>query len=623
MSNGMGRRQDQMRGIRGGKGGMRMAMTMKPEKARDVRGTVRKLFSYLAPVRRRLFGVLILAIASTVFAILSPKVVGNTITILFSGAMAMLQGAEGAAIDFEAIARLLVLLGILYLFSSLFTFLVQYIMAGVAQETVYRLRREVKEKLTRLPLQFLDSRSHGDILSRFTNDIDLISTTMQQSLTQMITSAVSLLGIVVMMLTISPLLTLLTLFTLPLSINAIRAIAKRSQKFFTEQQHILGELNGHIEEMYTGHREVKAFNFVPIALQAFEEKNEALYSAAWKAQFISGIVMPVMHAINSLAYVIISVVGGIFVMRQIMLIGDIQAFIQYSRQFSRPIQQAAGIVNLMQSTIAAAERVFEILSEEEQPQDTPQHQLESVAGVVEFRNVSFSYLAGVPLIRDMNIRIAPGQSAAIVGPTGAGKTTIVNLLMRFYDIQEGAIMVDGYDIRELSRSNLRDTFGMVLQDAWLFKGTIRENIAYGRESATNEEVVAVARAAHADHFIRTLPDGYDTVLNEDASNISQGQRQLLTIARAFLADPAILILDEATSSVDTRTELIIQHAMAALIRGRTNFIIAHRLSTIRQADIILVMDKGRIVEQGTHDDLLARDGFYADLYNSQFTGIDI
>jgi len=472
-------------------------------------------------------------------------------------------------------------------------------------------------------LKFFDSHSHGDVLSRVTNDIDLISTTLQQSLAQVITSVVSLIGIIIMMLTISPLLTLVTILTLPLSFIAVKAIAKRSQKYFAEQQKILGEVNGHIEEMYTGHKEVKAFNREKESVHIFDEKNKELYEVGWKAQFISGIIMPIMMFINNIGYVIICVVGGIFATKRLIEIGDIQAFIQYSRQFAQPIQQTANIANLLQSTIAAAERVFEILEEQEEIGD-PESPIviSKPKGEVHIEHVDFQYKPDIPLITDMNIAVKAGQSVAIVGPTGAGKTTLVNLLMRFYELQAGTIYVDGIDITKMQRGNLRNIFGMVLQDTWLFKGSIRGNIAYGKEGATEDEIIAVAKAAHADHFIRTLPDGYDTVLNEEASNISQGQKQLLTIARAFLSNPSILILDEATSSVDTRTELIIQKAMGALMKGRTNFIIAHRLSTIRDADTILVMNEGNIIEQGTHQQLLDADGFYADLYNSQFAGED-
>jgi ATP-binding cassette subfamily B protein len=589
------------------------------EKPKDFKGSFKKLLTYLKPVKLRLIVVFMMAIGATIFSIWSPKVMGKAITALFQGIMAKMKGIPGGGIDFNHIFHILLTLGCLYLVSALFNFLMQYIMAGVAQNTVYTMRNDIKTKLNRLPLKFYDTHSHGDVLSRVLNDIDLISTTLQQSLTQVITAVVSIIGITIMMLTISPVLTLVTILTLPLSLFGIRSIAKRSQKYFAKQQKDLGELNGHIEEMFTGHREIKLFNREEESIETFEKKNEELYQVGWKAQFMSGIIMPIMNSINSLGYVLISVVGGIFVTKRLIEIGDIQAFIQYSRQFSQPVTQTANIANMIQSTIAAAERVFEILGEEEEISESDHPDiLTDPKGEVRIEHVDFQYSPDIPLIKDLNLSVEPGQSIAIVGPTGAGKTTLVNLLMRFYEIQNGTISIDGLDIRNLQRSDLRKTFGMVLQDTWLFRGTIRENIAYGKENATEEEIIRVAKAAHADHFIRTLPEGYDTVLNEDASNISQGQKQLLTIARAFLANPTILILDEATSNVDTRTELIIQKAMSALMKDRTNFVIAHRLSTIRDANTILVMNNGSIIEQGSHRDLLAANGFYADLYNSQF-----
>lgn len=607
-----------------GTGAMHGTMMMQGEKPKDFKGSFGKLLACLKPFRSRLILVLFLAALSTVFTILSPKVLGKAITKLFEGLMMRMQGVPDASIDFTYIMRILIILAGLYAASSLFMFLMQYLMAIVSQKTVYNLRKDVKNKLTKLPLKYYDMHSHGDILSRMTNDIDLISTTLQQSLTQVITSVVTLIGIIVMMLTISPVLTLVTVLTLPLSFIVVKSIVKRSQKYFAEQQKVLGELNGHVEEMFTGHREVRAFNHEQESIAIFEEKNEALYEVGWKAQFVSGVIMPMMQSIGSLGYVIISVVGGIFVTRQTIAIGDIQAFIQYSRQFTHPIQQTANIANLIQSTIAAAERVFEILDEEEELSDPENPKLlDELKGAITLDRVAFRYTPEKPLIEDLSIDVKPGSSIAIVGPTGAGKTTLVNLLMRFYEIDHGSILIDGTNICDIPRGNLRDCFGMVLQDSWLFKGTVKENIAYGRDGATDEEIRAVAKAAHADHFIRTLPDGYDTLLNEEASNISSGQKQLITIARAFLADPAVLILDEATSNVDTRTELIIQHAMAALMKGRTNFIIAHRLSTIRDADTILVMNEGSIVEQGSHTRLLEANGFYADLYNSQFAGEEI
>jgi ATP-binding cassette, subfamily B, multidrug efflux pump len=596
-------------------------MMMPGQKPKNFKRTFRRLAGYLRPYRWKLLVVLLTAIASTVFSILSPKIMGHATTKLFEGMIAKAKGIPGAAIDFQAIWQIVMLLAGLYVMSAVFGYIQQYMMAGVAQKTVYSLRREVNDKLNRLPLKFYDARSHGEILSRVVNDIDNISNTLQQSLTQLITSVVTILGVIVMMLTISPLLTLILLLTLPLSFVVIRGIAGRSQLYFKGQQKELGELNGHVEEMYTGHRIVKAFGREQQSIARFNEINGRLYESGRRAQFISGIIMPLMNVINNIGYVLICVVGGILVIRNSIQIGDIQAFTMYARQFSMPLTQTANIANIIQSTIASAERVFELLDE---PEERPEAGADAVQiaeprGDVAFHSVSFGYNEEATIIDDMNIEAMPGQTVAIVGPTGAGKTTLVNLLMRFYEVNGGRITVDGVDITQMKRGHLRSLFGMVLQDTWLFNGTIRDNIAYGREGATDEEVVEAAKAAFADHFIRTLPDGYDTVLNEEASNISQGQKQLLTIARAIHADPAILILDEATSSVDTRTELQIQKAMNRLMQGRTSFVIAHRLSTIRDADLILVMNKGSVIEQGTHNELLSRGGFYADLYNSQFS----
>jgi ATP-binding cassette subfamily B protein len=486
---------------------------------------------------------------------------------------------------------------------------------------VYTLRKQVEDKFARLPLKFFDSRTHGEILSRAVNDMDNISSTLQQSLTQLITSLVTIVGVVVMMLSINPLLTLVVVLTFPLSLFVTTVIAKRSQTYFAQQQRALGELNGHVEEMYTGHKIVKAFGYESKSLAKFNALNEKYYNAGWRAQFVSGMIMPLMMSIGNIGYVFVSVIGGILVAQRSIAIGDVQAFLQYVRQFTQPITQLANIANIIQSTLASAERVFELLDEQEEiPEAAIAKVIEVPQGEVQFQHVKFGYKEDVPLIEDMNIDVKSGQTIAIVGPTGAGKTTLVNLLMRFYELNGGKITVDGVDITQLKRGNLRRLFGMVLQDTWLFNGTIRANIAYGREGVTEEEIIQAAKAAHADHFIRTLPESYDTILNEEASNISQGQKQLLTIARAVLADPAILILDEATSSVDTRTELLIQKAMGELMKGRTSFVIAHRLSTIRDADLILVMNHGSIIEKGTHKELLAKAGFYADLYNSQFTG---
>lgn len=526
--------------------------------------------------------------------------------------------------DFTYIGMIVLLLMGMYAISALFSLVMGLVMSGVSQKTVRDLRREVDEKLARLPLKYFDLHPHGDILSRVTNDVDTISTTLQQSLTQIITSVITIVGYIIMMLTISPVLTLIVIATLPLYVIVTAVLAKKSQKFFAAQQTHLGKLSGHVEEMYTGHKIVKAFGREKDSIREFETINDQLKNAGWKAQFVSGIMFPLMNFISNLGYVGISIVGGIWITRSILGLGDILAFIQYSRSFTMPITQTANIANIIQSTIACAERVFEILDEEEEIPDSENAVvLSSPRGEVSFSHVAFSYKEDEPLIEDMDLDVKQGHTIAIVGPTGAGKTTLVNLLMRFYEINAGKIKIDGVDIRDIKRSELRKLFGMVLQDTWLYNGTIKENIAYGKENASMEEIVRAARAAHADHFIRTLPEGYNTVLNEEATNISQGQKQLLTIARAILANPAVLILDEATSSVDTRTEVLIQKAMANLMENRTSFVIAHRLSTIRDAELILVMNKGSIVEMGNHRELLEKDGFYADMYNSQFSGADL
>ncbi|TYP75569.1 ABC transporter ATP-binding protein [Paenibacillus methanolicus] len=612
---------------RGGPAGMGMPV----QKAKNFKETLRRLIGYLKPYRGKLLVVFLTAVLSTVFSILGPKIMGEATTELFEGLMGKINGVPGSAVDYGYIADILLVLAVLYVISALFGYIQQYVMAGVAQRTVASLRKDVNEKLERLPLKFYDSRTHGEILSRAVNDVDNISSTLQQSLTQFITSIVTLVGVVVMMLTISPLLTLITIVTLPLSFIAIKAIAGKSQTYFKDQQASLGELNGHVEEMYTGHPVVKAFGYERKSVAKFDGVNERLYQSGWRAQFVSGMIMPIMGVIGNIGYVLVSVAGGLLVLHQRITIGDVQAFISYSRQFAQPITQTAQIANIIQSTIASAERVFELLDEtEEVPEAANALAVASPGasagtafapkGNVRFEHVKFGYNEDAPLIADMNIDVSSGQTIAIVGPTGAGKTTLINLLMRFYELNGGRITIDGTDITELKRGDLRSLFGMVLQDTWLFNGTIRDNIAYGRAGATEEDVVRAARAAYADHFIRTLPEGYDTVLNEEASNISQGQKQLLTIARAILADPAILILDEATSSVDTRTEAHIQRAMNTLMEGRTSFVIAHRLSTIREADLILVMNQGAVIEQGSHEELLAQGGFYADLYQSQFSG---
>ena len=593
-------------------------MMMMGQKAKDFKGTLKRLLSYLKPRRNQLIAVFFAAILSTIFMIVGPKIMGTAITELFEGAYGKFSGVPGAAIDFDKIGQILLLLAGLYVLSSLFSYIQQYIMSSVAQDTVFDLREDVNQKLEKLPLKFFDGRSNGDTLSRMTNDIDTIGSTLQQSLTQFITSIITIVGIIIMMLSISPILTLISIVSLPVSIFAIGPILKRSQKHFADQQRTLGELNGHIEEMYTGHQIVKAFGHEKKSGAQFDVVNEELYDAGTKAQFISGIIMPMMFFIGNLSYVLISVVGGILVTQRAISIGDIQAFITYSKQFTQPITQTANIANIIQSTVAAAERVFELLDEEEEMKENTSVSLNRAVGTVTFEQVEFGYEENL-LIQNMNINVLPGQTVAIVGHTGAGKTTMINLLMRFYELNGGKIKIDGLDTRDMSRSDLRKNFGMVLQDTWLFNGTIKDNIAYGKNGATDEEIFSAARTAHADYFIRTLPDGYEKVINEEASNISQGQKQLLTIARAVLADPPIMILDEATSSVDTRTEVFIQKAMNRLMEGRTSFVIAHRLSTIKDADLILVMDQGQVIEQGTHSELIEKAGFYADLYNSQFT----
>lgn len=707
------------KGNQGPAGGGRDAFARPVEKARNFKGTLKRLIKYLKPHKVNLIIVLVFAIASTTFTIAAPKVTSKAMNKLQDGYMAkmMLQqvteaqmkaveqinlqldtakkGSDALPADPETIQAvrdfmrlpllntvtdpgekadicqkiidlskqipdsglesqsvkltqeqvngairairetngeydfcyigliILILLG-MYVMSAAFSLIMGLVMSGVAQKTVRDLREGIDDKLSRLPLKYFDLHPHGDILSRVTNDIDTIATTLQQSLTQIITSVITILGYIIMMLTISPILTLIILATLPLYIFTTAFIARKSQKYFAAQQKELGELSGHVEEMYTGHKIVKAFGHEKASIEKFEAVNNRLNSAGWKAQFVSGSMFPLMHFISNLGYVFISIVGGIWITRNILGLGDILAFIQYARSLSMPIVQTANIANVIQSTIACAERVFEVLDEQEEVPDSPAAKILGFPkGEVIFEHVSFRYQEDVPLIEDLNLEVKQGHTIAIVGPTGAGKTTLVNLLMRFYEINKGKITIDGVDIKNIKRNELRKMFGMVLQDAWLFNGTIKDNIAYGKEGSAMEEIVRAAKAAHADHFIRTLPDGYNTVLDEEATNISQGQKQLLTIARAVLADPAMLILDEATSSVDTRTEVLIQKAMANLMKGRTSFVIAHRLSTIRDAKLILVMNKGSIIEMGNHKELTAKDGFYAELYNSQFTGASL
>ena len=590
------------------------------QKAKDFKGTLVRLSKYLKPYRVGLVVVAIAAITSVIFSIISPKIMAKITDELIRPILELVGGnPTPSPIDFSYIWNIVVILIGLYVLSAAFSYLQQFIMAGVSQKVVYDLRRDIDEKLARLPLKFFDSHTHGELLSRFTNDVDNISATLQQSITQVITSVTTVVGVLIMMLTISPLLTLISIIVIPLSGILMMMVVKRSQKYFIGQQKKLGELNGHIEEMYTGHNVVKAFGHEKKAINEFDEVNEGLYDVGWRAQFLSGLVMPIINFIGNLGYVLVAVVGGVLVTKGRITVGDIQAFIQYNRQFTQPIAQVAQISNIIQSTVASAERVFELLDEEEViPELVNPVKAKADCGAVEFEHVKFGYREDRILINDMNIKAEPGQMVAIVGPTGAGKTTLVNLLLRFYELNGGRILVDDVDITEMNRADLRKKFGMVLQDTWLFNGTIRDNIAYGKKNATEEEIIAAAKAAHADHFIRVLPEGYDTILNEEVSNISQGQKQLLTIARALLADPEIMILDEATSSVDTRTELQIQNAMKTLMKGRTSFVIAHRLSTIREADVILVMKDGDVIETGNHETLMAQNGFYADLYNSQF-----
>jgi len=612
-----------IRGLGRGPGSHR-SMFMPVEKAKDLKGTLRRLLAYLKPYRVKLIITFLAAMVSTFFSIISPKVMGQATTKLFEGFLLKMKNAPNASIDFKYILNIIFILIGLYIISAIFKYIQQYIMVDVAQNTVYQLRKDIDSKLSRLPLKYFDGRTHGEILSRVTNDIDLVSNTLQQSITQLITAIVTLIGIVVMMLTISPMLTLIAFVTLPLSFLVTKVIAKQSQKYFAKQQKYLGQLNGQVEEMYTGHKIVKAFNYEKQSIDKFNKVNDQLYDAGWKAQFISGIIMPLMSAIGNLGYVFITILGGISVARGTITIGNVQAFIQYSRQFTQPIVQTANIANIIQSTIAAAERVFEVLDESEQIADKKDMiHLDKPKGNIKLEHIKFGYNTEKILIKDMSFEVKKGQTIAIVGPTGAGKTTLVNLLMRFYEINDGKITFDSKDIRGIKRSELRSLFGMVLQDTWLFNGTIKENIAYSRENVTEEEIIHAAKMAYADHFIRTLPNSYATIINEEATNLSQGQKQLLTIARAILADPTILILDEATSSVDTRTEIHIQKAMLTLMEGRTSFVIAHRLSTIREADLILVMNEGSIVEKGTHQELLKQNGFYADLYNSQFVGLNL
>ncbi len=601
----------------GSREGGPMGAMRKGDRARNFKATMTKLAQYLNAYKVKIIIVLIFAVASTVFNIVGPKVLGNATTRLFEGVMAEIAGT--GSIDFDYIGRILFTMLILYILSSIFAYMMGWIMAGVSTDIAYRFRREISDKINRLPFSYFDNTTQGEVLSRITNDVDTVNQTLSQSLTQIITSLITVVGVLVMMLSISWLMTLVSLIVIPLTLVLVTFIVNRSQVYFKEQQDYLGHVNGHVEEMFGGHRVMKAFNGEERSIEKFEEYNGTLYSVAWKSQFLSGLMMPIMSFIGNLGYVAVVVVGGYLTVRNAITVGDIQAFIQYVRSFNQPLMQLANISNVLQQTAAAAERVFEFLEEPEEVKEVENPiQLEAIEGHVEFRDVRFGYNPEEPVIHNLSGEAKPGQKVAIVGPTGAGKTTIVKLLMRFYDVDDGAILVDGHDIRDFKRQELRRWFGMVLQDTWLYNDTIMENIRYGRPEATDAEVIAAAQAAHVDHFVHTLPEGYSMVINEETTNISQGQMQLLTIARAVLADPKILILDEATSSVDTRTEVLIQKAMDRLMVGRTSFIIAHRLSTIRNADLILVMRDGDIVEQGNHVDLLARGGFYAELYNSQF-----
>lgn len=607
--------QRPMRGpMRGGHG------MMPGEKAKDFKGSTLRLLSYMGKFKFALIGVLLFAVGSTLFHVVGPKILGQATTELFSGLVAKVQGA--GSINFGKIGTILLLLLGLYLLSALFSFIQGWIMTGVTQRLCYRLRRDISEKIHRMPMKYFESKTVGEVLSRITNDIDTLGQSLNQSVTQLITSVTTIIGVIIMMLSINTIMTGVTIVILPVSMVLVMIVVKHSQKYFRAQQAFLGTINGQVEETYSGHNVVRAFNREQAVLDEFRETNKKLYQSAWKSQFFSGLMQPIMQFIGNLGYVAVTVLGAILAAAGTIQVGDIQSFIQYVRNFTQPITQMAQVSNMLQSMAAAAERVFEFLAEEEEDQlaESPVP-ASSIQGQVTFDHVRFGYDPNKIIIGDFSATVEPGQTVAIVGPTGAGKTTMVKLLMRFYDVQSGAIRIDGHDVRDFNRSQLREAFGMVLQDTWLFKGTIMENIRYGRLDATDEEVIAAAKAAHVHHFIQTLPGGYQMELSEDASNISQGQRQLLTIARAILADNKIMILDEATSSVDTRTEQLIQKAMNNLMKGRTSFVIAHRLSTIKDADLILVMKDGDIIEQGNHQTLLEKNGFYATLYNSQFEDV--
>ena len=590
---------------------------MPVEKAKNFKGSIGKLFAYMKQYHAAVAVVILCAIASTVFSVIGPDILGKATTELSNGLLAKIQGT--GSIDFTKIGQILLFVLGLYLLSTLFSFVQGWLMTGVTQKVCYRMRKDISEKIDRMPMAYFESRTYGEVLSRITNDVDTLGQSLNQSITKIITSVATMVGVLVMMLRISPLMTLIAVVILPISVTLISLVVKKSQKYFKQQQEYLGHINGQVEETYAGHTVIQAYNKEKDMVQQFQETNDTLYHSAWKSQFLSGLMQPIMMFVGNLGYVAVALSGGLLAIRGTITIGDIQAFIQYVKNFTQPMQQIAQVLNQVQSMAAASERVFEFLEEAEEVQ-TAEHplELENVEGNVDFQHVSFGYQPEQCVIHDFSAKVKSGQKIAIVGPTGAGKTTMVKLLMRFYDVSGGAILLDGHDVRDFDRHKLRESFGMVLQDTWLFQGTIMENIRYGRLDATDEEVIAAAKAAHADSFIRQLPDGYQMELNEDASNVSQGQKQLLTIARAILADNRVMILDGATSSVDTRTEILIQKAMDHLMEGRTSFIIAHRLSTIRNADMILVMKDGDIIEQGTHEELLEKNGFYADLYRSQF-----
>ncbi len=593
-------------------------MGNKPEKAKDFKGTMKKLMGHLKPFKIVMILVVIFSIGSAAFNIVGPKILGNATTEIFNGLVNKVSGT-GSGINFDKIGKILATLIALYFVSFIFSFLQTFLTSDISQKVSYQLRKEISEKINKLPLKYFDKVTHGEVLSRVTNDVDVINQNLNQILSQVITSATTLIGILIMMISISPIMTLVSLIVIPISLILIALVVRKSQGYFKSQQEYLGKTNGHIEEIYSGHNIMKVFNGEEKAINEFEYFNENLYTSAWKSQFLSGMMMPIMMFVGNLGYVVVAIMGGYLTIKKTIEVGDILSFIQYVRQFNQPIAQTAQIANVMQATAAAAERVFEFLGEEEEVEDIKNPiKTNDIKGEVEFKNVHFGYDENKIIINDFSIDVKPGQRVAIVGPTGAGKTTIVKLLMRFYELNSGSILIDGHDIKEFTRDELRKVFGMVLQDTWLFNGSIMDNIRYGNLKATNQEIINASKLAHAHHFVRTLNEGYNTEINEEGSNISQGQKQLLTIARAILSDPKILILDEATSSVDTRTEILIQQAMDNLMKGRTSFIIAHRLSTIKNADVILVMKDGDIIEQGNHEELLNKNGFYAELYNSQF-----